>query len=146
MIPKRPAITLLPKISDIRGNLSFIEQDKHIPFDIQRVYYIYGVPQGESRGEHAHKKLQQFFLCLHGSFHIDLDDGLSYFQSFHLHSPSQGLFIPQGYWRNLHSFSADSVCMVLASLPYDERDYIRDYREFKQFKKELLHSCCPSLI
>ncbi len=119
----------LPKISDPRGNLTFIEGSKHVPFEIKRVFYLYDVPTGSDRGAHAHKKLQQFLVCLSGSFDVSLDDGKQK-KTIHLNRPWQGLHIPPMIWASEINFDAGSVCMVLASELYDESDYYRDYGNF----------------
>ena len=119
----------LPKINDTRGNLSFIEGGKHIPFNIKRVYYLYDVPGGSDRGSHAHKKLHQFIVAMSGSFDVELDDGKEK-KRFHLNRSFTGLYICPMMWRDLDNFSSGSVCMVLASDYYDENDYIRNYKEF----------------
>lgn len=119
----------LPKISDPRGNLSFIEGGQHIPFEIKRVYYLYDVPGGSDRGSHAHKQLQQFIVAMSGSFDVVLDDGKEK-RRFHLNRSHYGLYVSPMMWRDLDNFSSGSVCMVLASRHYDEADYIRDYDEF----------------
>lgn len=119
----------LPKISDPRGNLSFIEGGQHIPFDIKRVYYLYDVPGGSDRGSHAHKNLHQFVVAMSGSFDVVLDDGKDK-KRFHLNRSYYGLYVCPMMWRELDNFSSGSVCMVLASAHYDEADYIRDYTEF----------------
>lgn len=119
----------LPKIVDNRGNLTFIEQNKHIPFDIKRVYYLYDVPGGEARGGHAHRRLQQFIIAASGSFDVVLSDGDDT-KRFHLNRSYYGLYVPTGLWRELDNFSSGSVCFVLASELYEEDDYIRDYDDF----------------
>ncbi|MBF6595768.1 MAG: WxcM-like domain-containing protein [Thermaceae bacterium] len=119
----------LPKIGDPRGNLTFIEGQKHIPFEIKRVYYLYDVPGGESRGGHAHYKLEQLVIAASGSFDMILDDGKQK-QRFHLNRSYYGLYIPKMLWREMDNFSSSSVCLVLASMMYDESDYIRNYDEF----------------
>jgi len=119
----------LPKIYDSRGNLTFIEEKKHIPFEIKRVYYLYDVPSGAIRGGHAHKRLQQLIIAVSGSFDVILDDGYTR-KRFHLNRPYYGLYIPTMVWRELDNFSAGAVCLVLASEYYDEDDYIRDYEVF----------------
>ena len=115
----------LPKITDRRGNLTFIEEDRHIPFEIKRVYYLYDVPGGETRGGHAHKRLQQFMITAIGSFDVILDDGFNR-ERFHLNRSYYGLYIPPMIWRELNNFSSGSVCLTLASEYYDEEDYIRN--------------------
>lgn len=124
----------IPRITDEdgRGSLSVIEGDL-IPFAVQRVYYLYDVPSDASRGGHAHRALQQFLIALSGSFDVVLDDGDSR-KSFTLNRPYRGLLIPNGIWRELENFSAGAVCLSLVSSPYDEADYIRDYKDFKLFK------------
>lgn len=121
-----------PKISDPRGNLSFIEGQNHVPFDIKRVYYLYDVPGGESRGGHAHKNLTQVAIALSGSFDFILDNGKTR-ERVSLNSPNKGLLIENCVWREMENFSSGSVCLVLASHLYDESDYLRDYTEFKQY-------------
>lgn len=119
----------LPKIADPRGNLSFIEGGNQIPFDIQRVYYLYDVPGGAERGGHAHKGLHQFIIAMSGSFDVVLDDGKNK-KRVHLCRSYNGLYVCPMIWRELDNFSSGSVCMVLASNKYDEQDYYRDYAEF----------------
>jgi hypothetical protein len=119
----------LPKIIDNRGNLTFIESNDHIPFDIQRVYYLYDVPGGAERGGHAHKILHQFIIAISGSFDILLDDGFAK-KTYHLNRSYIGLYICPMIWRELGNFSSGSVCMVLASAKYDECDYYRNYNDF----------------
>ncbi len=121
----------LPKISDVRGNLTFVEGQNHIPFDIKRVYYLYDVPGGADRGAHAHKVLHQFVICMSGSFDIVLDDGFKE-RRFHLNRSYNGIYVCPMMWRYLDNFSSGSVCMVLASTTYDEDDYIRDRGAFMQ--------------
>jgi len=120
----------LPKIKSEKGTLTFIENPEHIPFDINRIYYLYDIPEGESRGSHAHKELHQFFIAASGSFDVILDDGKEK-KRFHLNRSSHGLYVPAMIWRELDNFSSGSVCLVLASERYKENDYIRDYEEFK---------------
>ncbi|WKT81953.1 MULTISPECIES: FdtA/QdtA family cupin domain-containing protein [unclassified Thermosynechococcus] len=122
-------IIQLPKITDPRGNLTFIEGERHIPFKIERVYYLYDVPGGADRGAHAHKALHQFVVAMSGSFDVVLDDG-DRKQRYHLNRSYFGLYICPMMWRYLDNFSSGAVCMVLASAPYDESDYIRNYDEF----------------
>ncbi len=121
----------LPKILDHRGNLTFMESNQHVPFDIKRVYYLYDVPGGARRGGHAHKRLKQFIIAAMGSFDIILDDGFEQ-KRFHLNRSYYGLYIPTMIWRELDNFSSGSVCLSLVSEYYDEDDYIREYDEFKQ--------------
>lgn len=122
-------LIVLPKISDPRGNLSFIEGGQHIPFDIKRVYYLYDVPGGSDRGSHAHKNLNQFIVAMSGSFDVGLDDGKEK-KRFHLNRSYYGLYVCPMMWRELDNFSSGAVCMVLASAHFSEADYIRDYSQF----------------
>ena len=122
-------VILLPKIADPRGNLTFIEGDRHIPFAIRRVYYLYDVPGGAERGGHAHKELHQLIIAMSGSFDVVLDDGAER-KRFHLNRSYAGLYVCPMIWRGLDNFSSGSVCMVLASNRYDEDDYYRDYAEY----------------
>lgn len=119
----------LPKIEDRRGNLTFIEGLTHVPFAIARVYYVYDVPGGSERGGHAHKELQQFIIAMSGSFDVLLDDGKDR-KRVHLNRSYNGLYVCPMIWRQLDNFSSGSVCMVLASTPYDEADYYREYADF----------------
>ena len=119
----------LPKISDPRGNLTFIEGSRHVPFDIRRVYYLYDVPGGAERGGHAHKDLHQLIIAMSGSFDIVLDDGREK-KRIHLSRSYYGLYVCPMIWREMDNFSSGSVCMVLASNLYDESDYYRDYDAF----------------
>lgn len=120
-----------PKISDPRGNLTFIEGSSHIPFDIKRVYYLYDVPGGATRAGHAHKALKQVFVAMSGSFDIVLDDGREK-KRIHLNRSYYGLYLCPMIWREIENFSSGSVCMVLASEVYDESDYYRDYAGFME--------------
>jgi hypothetical protein len=119
----------LPVISDPRGNLSFIESDAHVPFSIARVYYLYDVPSGSVRAGHAHKALHQLLIAVSGSFDVRLHDGVSE-ERVTLNRPHVGLHIGPMQWREIDNFSSGSVCLVLASTPYDEADYIRDFDAF----------------
>ncbi|KAB8315232.1 WxcM-like domain-containing protein [Tolypothrix campylonemoides VB511288] len=119
----------LPKISDHRGNLTFIENNKHIPFEIKRVYYLYHVPSGAERGGHAHKALQQFLVAISGSFDVVIDDGYEK-KKYHLNRSSYGLYICDMVWHELVNFSSGAVCISLASAFYDESDYFRNYEDF----------------
>ncbi|MDT8309792.1 MAG: FdtA/QdtA family cupin domain-containing protein [Bacteroidales bacterium] len=126
----------LPKISDPRGNLTFVEQGNHIPFDISRVYYLYDVPGGSERGGHAHKGLSQLIIAMSGSFDVVIDDGNEK-KRYHLNRSYNGLYVCPMIWRELDNFSSGSVCMVLASNLYDESDYYRDYNEYLTALKKL---------
>jgi dTDP-4-dehydrorhamnose 3,5-epimerase-like enzyme len=119
----------LPKITDPRGNLTFIESNQQIPFDIQRVYYLYDVPGGSERGGHAHKELEQLIIASSGSFDVVISDG-NQEKRFHLNRPYYGLYICPYIWRELDNFSSGSVCTVLASRPYEEEDYFREYQDY----------------
>ena len=122
-------IVELPKISDPRGNLTYVEGSHHIPFDIQRVYYTYDVPGGAERGGHAHKGLKQLIIAMSGSFDVLLDDGREK-KRIHLNRSYNGLYVCPMIWRELNNFSSGSVCMVLASNRYNEEDYYRDYGKY----------------
>lgn len=121
--------------SDRKGNITVVENNKDIPFEVRRTYYLYDVPGGESRGAHAHKELSQLIIAASGSFTVTLNDG-KVKRSFLLNRPYQGLYVVPGIWRDLDDFSSGSVCLVLASHEYDEADYIRNYEEFLKFKGE----------
>lgn len=123
----------LPKFLDPRGNLSFIEEENHVPFKIERVYWIYDVPGGEVRGGHAFKQQQELIVALSGSFDVVVDDGLKK-QKYSLNRSYVGLHIPAGLWRDMENFSTNSVAMVLSSTMYSENDYIRNYGEFIKYK------------
>jgi hypothetical protein len=125
----------LPKIGDPRGNLTFVEGMNHIPFKIQRVFYIYDVPTGESRGAHANKTLEEFLVCLSGSFNVYLDDGKNK-KTFRLNRPWQGLYIPPMIWGWEGDYDPGSVCLVLASTLYDRKDYYYDYNEFLEAARQ----------
>lgn len=118
------------KISDCRGNLTFLESGQHVPFDIKRVYYLYDVPGGAVRGGHAHKELQQLIISLSGSFDVVLSDNNDDVK-YTLNRPYQGLYVPKMLWRELENFSSGSVCMVLASEYFDENDYYRKFEDYK---------------
>lgn len=126
-----PRIVTLPKISDPRGNLSFIEGNRHIPFQIRRVYYLYDVPGGETRAGHAMKTCEKFMIAISGAFDVVLDSGRAR-SRYHLNRSYFGLYIPALTWRELENFSSGSVCLVLASEIYEESDYFRDYSQFQQ--------------
>jgi WxcM-like, C-terminal len=120
----------LNRITDPRGNLTFVEGGRHIPFDIARVFYLYDVPGGESRGGHAHRALQQLIIAASGSFDVVVDNGTDE-ERFSLNRSYYGLYVPRMVWSHLENFSSGSVSLVLASLPYDEADYYRDFEEFR---------------
>lgn len=123
-------IITLPKIEDPRGNLSFIEEENHIPFKIKRVYWIYDVPGGQHRGGHAFKNQQEFIVALSGSFDVLIDDGKQK-QKYSLNRSYYGLYIPAGLWREMNNFSTNSLAMVLSSTGFSAEDYIREYQEYK---------------
>jgi hypothetical protein len=125
------AIIQFPKIMDDRGNLTFLEGNRHVPFDIARVYWIYDVPGGESRGSHAYRELQEVIIALSGSFEVFLDDGMAQ-KVVTLNRAYYGLYVPNMIWRRMQNFSTNAVALVLASLPYSVDDYIRDYSEFQK--------------
>lgn len=118
-----------PIIHDPRGNLTFVESNRHVPFDIKRVYYLYDVPGGAQRGGHAHRKLHQMIIAMSGSFDVVLDDGTRN-RRYHLNRSYYGLYVAPMMWREIDNFSSGSVCMVLASDFFDESDYFRDYQQF----------------
>lgn len=120
---------VLPQIHDPRGDISFVEGENHVPFDINRVYYLYNVPVDSERGGHSHKQLHQVVFALSGSFRMKVTDGVSA-EEFWLRDPRQGLYIGPGVWREMDSFSQGAVCMVLASHRYDENDYFRNFDDF----------------
>ncbi|MEM2002903.1 MAG: FdtA/QdtA family cupin domain-containing protein [Candidatus Methanomethylicaceae archaeon] len=128
---RQPYIFPLPKIADARGNLTFLQNWTHFPFEIRRVYWIYDVPGGEVRGSHAFKTTQEVIIALSGSFDAILHDGIEE-RVFHLNRAYYGLFVPQMLWRTLANFSTNAVALILASTPYDESDYVRDFEEFKR--------------
>ena len=123
----------LGKIHNPAGNLTVVEGQKNLPFEVQRIYYLYDVPGGQTRGGHGHKQLSQLIVAAGGSFDVLLDDGMNK-KVVTLNRPNVGLLVVPGIWRELLEFSSGSVCLVLASCKYDEADYIRDYTEFKEFK------------
>lgn len=136
---KRPtvydcSVIELPKNHDPEGNLTPVYSKVHVPFDIKRVFYLYDIPGGESRGAHAHKKCHQFLVAASGAFEVVLDDGINK-RTVTLNRPFFGLHVPPGIWASEQGFSSGSVCLVLASEKYDESDYIRDYEEFLKYRK-----------
>ena len=131
----KPEIIQLPKFLDARGNLSFVQQMDHIPFEIRRTYWLYDVPGGECRGGHAYKENQEFIVALSGSFDVVLDDGTEK-KTFTLNRSYYGLYVPKGLWREMENFSTNSLAMILSSTDYDANDYVRDYDEFLTLKRE----------
>lgn len=131
---KEPQIIQLPKYLDSRGNLSVIEELEEIPFKIERVYWIYDVPGGESRGGHAYRENMEFIVAMSGSFDVLLDNGTEK-KVYHLNRSYYGLLVPKGYWRELENFSTNSLALVLSSTGYDASDYIRDYTVFLTLKQ-----------
>jgi hypothetical protein len=127
-------IVQLPKFEDPRGNLSFIEEEKHVPFIIERVYWIYDVPGGQVRGGHAFQIQQELIIALSGSFDVEVDNA-SEKQIFFLNRSYYGLYLPPGLWRQMRNFSTNSLALVLSSTSFNEKDYIRDYQEFLKFRK-----------
>lgn len=132
---KDPFIIKLPRFLDNRGNLSFLEQCNHIPFEIKRTYWIYDVPGGESRGGHAYRQNEEFIVSLSGCFDVVVDDGVKK-QSFTLNRSYYGLYIPKGFWREMSNFSTNSLALIVSSTSYDKEDYIRDYVEFLKLKSD----------
>lgn len=132
---EQPIIINLPKIGDKRGNLSLVEEFKHIPFKIERTYWIYDVPGGEKRGGHAYRENQEFIVALSGSFDVVLDDGKEK-KIYSLNRSYYGLYVPKGWWRQMENFSTNALALVLASIPYTKEDYIYDYQEFKRNAEE----------
>jgi oxalate decarboxylase/phosphoglucose isomerase-like protein (cupin superfamily) len=135
-MPKKDKIQIidLPKIEDDRGNLSLIEEENHIPFKINRVYWIYDVPGGESRGSHAFKESEEFIVALSGSFDVILHNGKEEMK-FSLNRSYYGLYVPKLIFRRLENFSTNALALIVASTPYNEKDYIRDFDEFLTFLK-----------
>ena len=125
----------LPKFLDARGNLSFAQNNTHIPFEIKRTYWVYDVPGGESRGGHAYRETEEFVIALSGSFDVIVDDGTEK-KVFHLNRSYYGLYIPKGVWREMNNFSTNSLALEFASTKYNSNDYIRDYNEFLKMKKD----------
>jgi dTDP-4-dehydrorhamnose 3,5-epimerase-like enzyme len=123
----------LPKFEDPRGNLSFIEEEKHVPFKIERTYWIYDVPGGQVRGGHSFKEQQELIVALSGSFDVVVDDG-KVKRTFSLNRSYYGLYIPAGIWRQMQNFSTNSLAMVISSTPFSEEDYLRDYFDFLKYK------------
>lgn len=130
-----PRLINLPKFLDARGNLSFIEEDTHLPFKIRRVYWIYDVPGGEHRGGHAFRETEELIVALSGSFDVVLHDGWKEYR-YPLNRSYFGVFVPRMMWRMLENFSTNSLALIIASTDYDEKDYIRDFNEFRSLKSE----------
>lgn len=128
-------LIMLPRILDERGNLSFIEGKRHIPFEVKRTYWIYDVPGGDMRPGHAYQTLHEFIIALSGSFDLLIDDGTRHVR-FTLNSSYVGIYVPAGLWRSMENFSTNSVALVLASGPYNEDDYLRDYNDFLKFREK----------
>jgi hypothetical protein len=129
------SIIHLTKIKNPRGNLTFIENSEHIPFDIKRVFYLYDIPGGESRGAHAHKECHQFLIAASGSFEVEIDDGKE-IKKISLNQPYYGLHIPPGIWASEINFSSGAICLVMTSHKYTEKDYIRKRGEFLKLKND----------
>ena len=125
----------LPKFADPRGNLSFVEQLNHIPFEIKRTYWIYDVPGGENRGGHAFKQNEEFIVALSGAFDVIVDDGQNK-KTFTLNRSYYGLYVPAGLWREMENFSTNSLALEFGSIHYDEQDYIRDYQDYLKMKRD----------
>ncbi len=132
LMQEKVKIVNLPKIEDPRGNLSFIEEENHVPFKIERVYWIYDVPGGEMRGGHAFKEQHELIIALSGSFNVVVDDGRTK-EIFHLNRSYYGLYIPSGIWREMENFSTNSLALVLSSTVFGEVDYIRKYNDFLKY-------------
>lgn len=132
---EEPRIIELPKFLDARGNLSFVQNNTHIPFEIKRTYWLYDVPGGESRGGHAYRETEEFVIALSGSFDVIVDDGKEK-KIFHLNRSYYGLYIPKGIWREIDNFSTNSLALEFASTKYNPADYIHDYDEFIKLKED----------
>ena len=130
-----PKIIDLPKFHDVRGNLSFVEESHHIPFKVQRAYWIYDVPGGETRGGHAYKNNEELIIALSGSFDVIIDNGITK-EIFTLNRSYYGLYVQKGLWREMNNFSTNSLAFIVASAPYDPDDYIRDYTEYLEFLRQ----------
>ena len=131
---EKTTIIQLPKNGDRRGNLSVIEEMNHIPFKIERAFWVYDVPGGETRGGHAYRESEEFIVALSGSFDVIIDDGTQK-RTFSLNRSYYGLYVPKLMWREMVNFSTNSLALILSSTPYDAADYIRDYEEFKSIKR-----------
>jgi hypothetical protein len=126
----------LRRIHNRAGNITPVENNIHVPFDVKRVYYLYDIPGGESRAAHGHKQLEQFIVAASGSFDLTIDDGINK-KTVQLNRPYMGLHVKPGIWRDISNFSSGAICLVLASMLYTEEDYLRDYAAFKQYKISL---------
>lgn len=131
----KPQIIELPKFLDARGNLSFVQNNTQIPFEIQRTYWLYDVPGGECRGGHAYRETEEMVIAMSGSFDVIVDDGTTK-HKFTLNRSYYGLYIPKGMWRELENFSTNSLALEFASTKYDPTDYVRDYNEFQRLKRD----------
>lgn len=129
----KPTIIQLPKFLDARGNLSFLEENNHVPFKIQRAYWIYDVPGGESRGGHAYRQNEEFMVSLSGSIDVIIDNGEKK-ETFTLNRSYYGLYVPKGLWREMDNFSTNSLALIVSSTQFDRSDYIRSYDDFKKLK------------
>lgn len=129
---EKDKIIELPKILDARGNLSFIEENNHVPFAIKRAFWIYDVPGGVRRGAHAYRETEEFIVALSGSFDVVLDDGMGNVATYHLNRSYYGVYVPKMMWRVMDNFSTNSLALVLSSTDYNEEDYIFDYKEFQK--------------
>ena len=123
----------IDQIGDRRGHISVVENNKEVPFEVKRIYYLYDVPSGEERGGHAHKDLEQLIIAVSGSFDVIVGDGETE-KTFSLNRPNKGLYFTSGLWRKINNFSSGAICLVLASHKYDEKDYIRNYKDFLIYK------------
>lgn len=130
---KKSGRIMLPVVSGERGDLAYIEETRHIPFAIKRVYYIYNIPKGARRGNHAHRTSEQLIIAARGSFDVILDDGRNR-ETFRMDRPDHGLYVPVMLWNELENFSSDAFCLVLASQDFDENEYIRDYYAFQRVR------------
>jgi len=126
----------LPKIENRSGNITVIENNLDIPFEVKRIFYLYDIPGGESRGAHTHKECHQFLVSASGSFEVDLDDGINK-KTVILNQPYKGLYVPPGIWASENNFSSGAICLVMTSDLFDKDDYIRDYQDFLKFKNEI---------
>jgi len=131
------SIIELPRLKNRAGNITVVNNNDNIPFEVKRIFYIYDIPGGEDRGAHAHKDCHQFLVAVSGSFEVEMDDGTNK-RTVTLNRPYYGLHIPPGIWAAEKGFSSGAVCLVLTSHKYDEKDYVRDYKQFIQFKRKMI--------